>query len=219
MYSIKKSKHVIMVTAISSYMAIAGGISYHTKNSILFNETKKNTISSMIDEVIEQIDNEAQESKYSELFKTVSTNLTHYKIGTKYTIKGIEYKPKFRREYNKSGEASWYGKDFHGKHTANGDIFDMGLLTAAHKTLPLPSIVSVTNIENGKNIKVIVNDRGPFHGDRIIDLSKKAADVLGFKNKGVAKVNVEYLHDETEEFLKQNGLFKQYKKRVIEKNI
>ncbi len=127
----------------------------------------------------------------------------HYKVGDQYKIKGRTYKPKEVRFYNKTGVASWYGKryGFHGKDTANGDLFNKNLLTAAHKTLPMPSLVRVTNLENNKSIIVMVNDRGPFVYDREIDLSERAAQILKFKHKGIAEVKVQYLSRETQELL------------------
>jgi rare lipoprotein A len=89
--------------------------------------------------------------------------------------------------------ASWYGDDFHGRLTANGEVFDMTSLTAAHPTLPMPSYARVTNVSNGKSVIVRVNDRGPYHGNRLIDVSNKAAELLEFKGNGVAKVRVEYV--------------------------
>lgn len=121
----------------------------------------------------------------------------HYKVGNPYKIKGRKYYPKVDYGYDKKGVASWYGPNFHGKLTANGEIFNQNELTAAHKTLPLPSIVRVTNLENGKSLIVRVNDRGPYAHKRIIDLSKRSAEVLGFKNQGVADVRVEVLEAES----------------------
>ncbi len=120
-----------------------------------------------------------------------------YKVGSPYTIKGKRYYPAVDYRYNKTGIASWYGPNFHGKLTANGEIFDQNELTAAHKTLPLPSIVRVTNLENGRSLIVRVNDRGPYAHGRIIDMSKRSAELLGFKNKGVAKVRVQVLEAES----------------------
>ncbi|WP_148207733.1 septal ring lytic transglycosylase RlpA family protein [Anaplasma centrale] len=117
----------------------------------------------------------------------------HYKIGRSYAVNGISYKPQYYDHYEEVGIASWYGGDFHNKPTANGDIFSRFLLTAAHKTLPMPSFVEITNLENGKKVIVKVNDRGPFVENRIIDLSEKAATLLGFRDKGIAKVKVLYL--------------------------
>src|SRR5690606_29824158 len=94
--------------------------------------------------------------------------------------------------YDRIGIASWYGSDFHGRLTANGEIYDQNRLTAAHPTLPLPSTVRVTNLSNGRSVVVRVNDRGPFLHDRIIDLSRTAAQQLGFANRGLAKVRVTY---------------------------
>lgn len=120
-----------------------------------------------------------------------------YKIGKPYPIKGVYYYPAVNYRYREAGIASWYGKKFHGRRTANGEIYDMNQLTAAHRTLPLPSIVRVINLENGRALKVRVNDRGPFARGRIIDLSRRAAQLLGFRYKGTARVRVEILADES----------------------
>ena len=120
-----------------------------------------------------------------------------YKVGSPYTIKGIKYYPQEYAQYDQTGIASWYGPGFHGKYTANGERFDMYELTAAHKTLPMPSLVRVTNLENGRSLVLRVNDRGPFAHGRIIDISKKGAELLGFKNQGVAKVRVQLLQAES----------------------
>lgn len=116
----------------------------------------------------------------------------YYKVGKPYKVAGKRYYPRVDKSYNKTGKASWYGDDFHGRKTANGEIFDMHAMTAAHKTLPMPSLVKVTNLSNGKKIIVRVNDRGPYHGGRIIDLSRAAATALGYRGKGVTNVRVEY---------------------------
>lgn len=116
-----------------------------------------------------------------------------YKVGKPYQVGGIWYVPKEQPNYNEVGLASWYGAQFHAKATANGETFDMNTMTAAHKTLPLPSLVEVTNLENGRKVVVRVNDRGPFVGDRIIDMSRAAARELGFEAKGLAKVRVRYV--------------------------
>ena len=124
-----------------------------------------------------------------------------YKVGNPYKINGKWYYPAINYEYDEVGYASWYGPGFHGKKTANGEIFNQNLISAAHRTLPLPSIVKVTNLENGKVLPFVrVNDRGPFARNRIIDLSKEAAKELGFVNKGVTKVRVEILEDESRKF-------------------
>lgn len=116
------------------------------------------------------------------------------KIGKPYQIAGVWYYPKDDRDYDEKGIASWYGPGFHAKATANGEPFDQDGLTAAHKTLPLPSFVEVTNLENGRQITLRVNDRGPFVGDRIIDLSRRAAQFLGTDRKGVARVRVKRVY-------------------------
>lgn len=130
---------------------------------------------------------------------------TGTKVGKAYTINGKTYEPKHNPSYNKEGMASWYGPGFHGKKTANGEVYNQYAYTAAHTTLPLPSIVRVTNLENGRALNVRVNDRGPFHGNRILDLSKAAADKLGVIQNGVAHVRVQYLEAETEQYVASKG--------------
>ena len=120
-----------------------------------------------------------------------------YKVGKPYRIKGTTYYPKEDYHYSEVGMASWYGGDFHNKRTANGEKYDMNTLTAAHRTLPLPSIVRVTNLENGRSLVLRVNDRGPYAKNRIIDISKRGAQLLGYQTKGVAKVRVELLEKES----------------------
>jgi len=115
-----------------------------------------------------------------------------YKIGDPYTVEGKMFFPKEDFSYREIGIASWYGEKFHKKKTANGEIFNMNLLTGAHRTIQLPSLVKVTNISNKKSVILRINDRGPFAKDRIIDVSKKSAKILGFQKNGTAKVIVEY---------------------------
>ena len=118
-----------------------------------------------------------------------------------YTIKGVSYEPiKNAEGFKQEGEASWYGRPFHGRKTANGEKYNMFDFTAAHATLPIPSCVKVTNKRNGKSVVVRVNDRGPFKSDlgtdtsnRIIDLSLKAAVTLGFRKEGITDVEIEVL--------------------------
>ena len=114
-------------------------------------------------------------------------------VGKPYEIKGVWYTPREDPNYNEVGLASWYGGHHHGRKTANGETFDIGLVTAAHKTLPLPSIVEVTNLDNGRAMRLRVNDRGPFVEGRIIDLSQAAAEELGVIRSGVARVRVRYI--------------------------
>jgi rare lipoprotein A len=120
-----------------------------------------------------------------------------YKVGNPYLIDGQEYYPQENFDYVETGIASWYGPGFHAKQTANGEFFDQNELTAAHRTLQMPSLVRVTNLDNGRAVVLRVNDRGPFSRGRIIDVSSKAADLLGFKSKGTAKVRVETLPNES----------------------
>ena len=115
------------------------------------------------------------------------------KIGKPYEVRGVWYTPKHQPDYDETGMASWYGEAHNGRPTAMGERFDMNALTAAHKTLPLPSLVEVTNLENGRTTTLRVNDRGPFVEGRIIDLSKAAAEELGMLRSGVARVRVRYV--------------------------
>ncbi len=116
-----------------------------------------------------------------------------YRVGKPYVVAGRVYVPEDDPHYSAVGLASWYGDDFHGRYTANGEIFDMNSISAAHPTLPLPSYVRVTNLANRKSIIVRVNDRGPYAKGRLIDLSVKTAKLLGFYGHGIAKVKVEYV--------------------------
>lgn len=115
------------------------------------------------------------------------------RIGAPYEIAGSWYEPKEDPNYDQTGEASWYGEAFHGRMTANGEIFDSAAISAAHPTLPLPSYVRVTNIENDRSIVVRVNDRGPFRHKRLIDVSEETARLLGFHRQGMTKVRVQYV--------------------------
>jgi rare lipoprotein A len=116
-----------------------------------------------------------------------------YRVGSPYMVGGRVYVPQDDPHYRAEGLASWYGADFHGRGTANGEIFDADGITAAHPTLPLPSYVRVTNLSNGRSIIVRVNDRGPYAHNRIIDVSKRTAHLLGFTMRGTAWVRVEYV--------------------------
>jgi rare lipoprotein A len=131
-----------------------------------------------------------------------------YKIGAPYQIGGVWYYPAVDDTYDETGVASWYGEQFDQQYTANGEIFDLNELTAAHRTLPMPSIVQVTNLENGRSMRLRVNDRGPFARGRIIDVSRRAAQLLGFETNGTALVKVTILKDESvqvAELAKRNG--------------
>ncbi len=130
-------------------------------------------------------------------FRKSETPEPRYKIGNPYQINGIWYYPERDLNYDETGIASWYGDKFHGRLTANGEIFDANLISAAHKTLPMPSAVRVINLENGRSIILRVNDRGPFAAGRIIDLSREAARSLGFKEQGLARVRVQILPEES----------------------
>ena len=117
-----------------------------------------------------------------------------FKVGKPYQVAGVWYHPAADPSYDETGIASWYGADFHGKRTANGAIYDMHQLTAAHRTLPMPSRVRVTNLENGRTVDLTINDRGPFAKGRIIDVSRRGAEVLGFRKKGTARVRVQLVN-------------------------
>lgn len=116
-----------------------------------------------------------------------------YRVGKPYQIAGRTYTPEENARYSAVGIASWYGDDFHGRKTANGEVFDMNSIAAAHPTLPMPSYVRVTNLGNNRSLIVRVNDRGPYHENRVIDVSMRAAHLLGFHSNGTAKVRVDYV--------------------------
>lgn len=118
-------------------------------------------------------------------------------MGGPYEIKGVWYYPTVDYGYDRTGVASWYGEEFEGRLTANGEIFDLNQLTAAHTTLPMPSIVEVTNLENGRALQLRVNDRGPFVDGRLIDVSRRAAQLLGFESRGTTLVRVKILKEES----------------------
>jgi rare lipoprotein A (peptidoglycan hydrolase) len=126
-----------------------------------------------------------------------------FKVGNPYEIFGVNYIPQNYEDYEEIGTASWYGDDFHGKATANGETYNMGSMTAAHPTLPLPSLVRVTNLRNNKSVIVRVNDRGPFAKNRVIDVSEKAATLLEFKGQGTTEVKVELLRNDTDRMLEK----------------
>jgi len=128
---------------------------------------------------------------------SISSDLGSYKVGKPYKIRGVWYYPAVDPDYDETGIASWYGPGFHGKSTANGATFDENKVSAAHRTLPLPSVVRVTNLENGRSIKVLVNDRGPYASGRIIDLSRRAAQLLDSERSGTARVRVQILEQES----------------------
>ena len=121
----------------------------------------------------------------------------YYKVGSSYTIKNRRYYPAETFSHTETGKASWYGPGFHGKLTANGEIFNKNDLTAAHRTLQLPSIIRVTNLANGRSVILRVNDRGPFAHNRVLDVSERAASILGFKSKGVTNVKIQVLPEES----------------------
>ena len=128
--------------------------------------------------------------------KSVSTS-GKYKVGNPYQIKNIWYYPKIDYEYDETGIGSWYGAKFHGRKTANGEIYDMNGISAAHRTLPMPSFVRVTNLDNGRTMNIRINDRGPYARGRILDLSRRAAQLLGFEKQGTARIRVRILANES----------------------
>jgi rare lipoprotein A len=137
----------------------------------------------------------------------VADGRSSYKVGGSYVIAGRVYTPDENYRYSESGMASWYGPGFHGKRTANGEAYDQHAMTAAHRTLPMPSVVRVTNLSNGNSVIARVNDRGPFAQDRIIDLSRAAAEKLDMVRAGIASVRVEILPEESKRVkeVAQNG--------------
>jgi rare lipoprotein A (peptidoglycan hydrolase) len=146
-----------------------------------------------------------------QLFDDKGNYIGYFKVGNPYEVFGVNYIPQDYDDYEEVGTASWYGDDFHGKLTANGEVYNMGSMTAAHPTLPLPSLVRVTNLRNGKSVIVRVNDRGPFAKNRVIDVSEKAAILLGFRDYGTTEVKIELLRSDTDQLLEKlkiNGLQK-----------
>ncbi|PHR60263.1 MAG: hypothetical protein COA47_07645 [Robiginitomaculum sp.] len=178
-------RNIMIVGAASLATACASGGGYQTNNGGSwgapdYHKSGKNS-------------KYAKASRGRQLPSTRGSSGGHQKIGRPYTVSGKTYVPARDDNYNRVGIGSWYGPNFHGKKTANGETFDQNAMTAAHPTLPLPSVVRVTNLGNGKQILVRVNDRGPFVDNRMIDLSKRAATELGYKSKGIAKLRVEYI--------------------------
>lgn len=141
--------------------------------------------------------------------RSVAKGNPHFKVGRPYTVKGKRYYPKEKYSHSEVGIASWYGPGFHGRLTANGEVFDMNKISAAHKTLQLPCMVKVTNLRNNRVLIVRVNDRGPYHQNRVIDLSKRAAHELGILQRGTARVRVEVLPDQSRKLtrLARQGYF------------
>jgi len=121
----------------------------------------------------------------------------YYKVGQPYQIDGVTYTPAVDYNYDETGIASWYGPNFTGKITANGELYDMNEVTAAHRTLPMPSLVRVTNLDNGRTIVVRLNDRGPYARGRILDMSRRGAQLLGYEKTGTAKVRVQIMARES----------------------
>ena len=139
-------------------------------------------------------DTPAQAAATAQPDVVVKTEPLHKTANLSYKVAGKRYQPTKKIEsFSQTGKASWYGPGFHGKKTSSGERFDMNTLSAAHRTLPIPSYARVTNLSNGKSIVVRINDRGPFHGNRVMDLSKAAAKELGFIHTGTANVKVEQI--------------------------
>ena len=139
-------------------------------------------------------DTSAQAAATAQPDVVVQTEPLHKTANLSYKIAGKRYQPtKKIEQFSQTGKASWYGPGFHGKKTSSGERFDMNTLSAAHRTLPIPSYARVTNLSNGKSVIVRINDRGPFHGNRVMDLSKAAAKELGFIHTGTANVKVEQI--------------------------
>ncbi len=192
-------RHIISLCVWMSICALICMTKFHTvqqaQKTRLTQKTSEitsvATLSSHVNETLQQFDK--QQTKLSSILNSPFVSI--HKSARAYTIKGKQYYP-FRStlsNYSQRGIASWYGPGFHGKKTANGEIYDQNAMTAAHKELPLNSIVRVTNTQTGKSIIVKINDRGPFHGNRIIDLSKAAATELNLIKPGKGHVLIELL--------------------------
>ena len=128
-------------------------------------------------------------------YRPLTYNVSSYKVGEPYKIAERWYRPKEYETFSETGIASWYGHRFHSRQTANGEVFNMYAMTAAHRVLPMPSVVRVTNLSNDRSVIVRINDRGPYAHERIIDLSLSAAEKIGFRRKGITRVRVELLPD------------------------
>lgn len=131
--------------------------------------------------------------------------LGFFRVGEPYQVNGVVYTPRLDWDYDQTGRASWYGAPFHGRQTANGERYDQNELTAAHQTLPLPSVVRVTNLENGRSLVLRINDRGPFVAGRILDVSRRAAQLLRFRHQGTTRVRVEVLEKESRQAAAEVG--------------
>lgn len=163
---------------------------------LLLSPRKKNLSLFLFASLLSACTGSLESGKFPQI-NDVTTQVGSYKIGDPYQVKGVWYYPSEDYCYYETGIASWYGEEFHGKGTANGEIFNMDAVTAAHRTLPMPSLVQVTNLINGKTLGVRVNDRGPFVNGRIIDLSRHAAKLLGFETSGTTHVTVQILAKES----------------------
>ncbi len=166
----------------------------------------------LVNHISKKVINTSKNEEDNTIYKKEKEIIPYYKVGNPYSINGIQYIPKEDPDYFEEGIASWYGPKFDGKLTANGEIFDQYAVTAAHRTLPIPSLVKVTNLENNRSIVLRINDRGPFVGDRIIDLSYKSAQLLGIIQKGTGKVRVEVI-DYGEHLLVKNS------KKLLKTNV
>ncbi|MDX2083410.1 MAG: septal ring lytic transglycosylase RlpA family protein [Rickettsiales bacterium] len=172
-------------------------------DKISYNKSRKksfsdgNNISSNFEKYYEKPDSDSKN------FGDEQINHGYFKVGNPYQVQGVSYFPQNYEEFEETGIASWYGNQFHGRETANGEIYDSSTMTAAHPTLPLPSMIRVTNLRNGKSVILRVNDRGPFVDSRVIDVSEKAAEELGFKDYGTTEVRIQLLRDDTDQLLKK----------------
>ena len=172
-------------------------------NSFSKNDLRRDSEFKTVDDFDELDDDEYSDNNNNQNLLDLGVYSGHFKIGQPYTAFGVAYVPQDYESFEEIGVASWYGEDFHGKKTANGEIYNMGDLTAAHPTLPLPSLIKVTNLQNGKSQILRVNDRGPFAKNRVIDVSEKAAELLGFRGKGTTEVKVELLRNDTDQLLQK----------------
>jgi rare lipoprotein A len=186
---------VLISTGLIGVAVLAAGCSRSTTPSRSSAEARSPSLTSSLSSPQRSIDPKLGTSPSQRLYadgRSIPKGGGNYKLGSPYRIGGLWYVPKDDPNYDRSGIASWYGADFHGRKTANGEIFDMNALTAAHPTLPIPSLVYVTNLDNGRTVLVRVNDRGPYAHSRVLDMSRRVAQVLGSEGKGLANVRVRY---------------------------
>lgn len=181
------NKKSVLLILGSAYLAIVASICFYKTYKLDTNDNQ---------DLVTILEPESKSDNNLEISKQVPKTQSKKIPSTSYVVRGKKYKTlssNNAKNFTEIGTASWYGPGFHGKKTANGEIYNQNAMTAAHKTLPLSSKIKVTNLENNKTVYLRVNDRGPYYGNRILDLSKKAARELGILGKGTAKIKLQVI--------------------------